>query len=100
MQLEVQRGNLIGIASELRSYDGPELLDSGHVNRVAAFGFRILSEGLWGVREWNYIFQFRTGSGPEYITCQYMVRFNDDVVTNGLYWNKPECAALVNLAKN
>ncbi|NDZ13479.1 hypothetical protein C7T35_11700 [Variovorax sp. WS11] len=50
------------------------------------------SEGLRGVRTWNYIFHFRTGSGPEYVTCQYMVRFNDDVLTSGMYWNKPECA--------
>lgn len=50
------------------------------------------SEGLGGVPTWNYIFHFRTGSGPEYITCQYMVRFNDDVLTSGMYWNKPECA--------
>jgi OOP family OmpA-OmpF porin len=53
------------------------------------------SEGLSGVRTWNYIFHFRTGIGPEYITCQYMVRFNDDVLTSGMYWNRPECAQRV-----
>ncbi|MGK6310779.1 outer membrane protein assembly factor BamE [Variovorax sp. DT-64] len=53
------------------------------------------SEGLAGVRTWNYIFHFNTGSGPEYITCQYMVRFNDDVLTSGMYWSKPECAQRV-----
>lgn len=54
------------------------------------------SEGLGGVREWNYIFHFRTGKGAEFITCQYMVRFNDDVLTNGMYWKNPDCALLVN----
>ncbi|MDM0055384.1 OmpA family protein [Variovorax fucosicus] len=54
------------------------------------------TEGLGGVREWNYIFHFRTGKGPEYVTCQYMVRFNKDVLTSGMYWKNPECAALVN----
>ena len=53
------------------------------------------SEGMFGVREWNYIFHFRTGKGPEYITCQYMVRFNPDVLTTGMYWKNPACAALV-----
>ena len=53
------------------------------------------SEGLGGVREWNYIFHFRTGKGPEYVTCQYMVRFNKDVLTSGMYWKGPDCAMLV-----
>lgn len=57
--------------------------------------FPHFSEGLGGVREWNYIFHFRTGAGPEHITCQYMVRFNADVLTNGMYWKGPGCAALL-----
>jgi outer membrane protein assembly factor BamE (lipoprotein component of BamABCDE complex) len=58
-------------------------------------GFPHFSEGLGGVREWNYIFHFRTGAGPAYITCQYMVRFNADVLTNGMYWKGPGCADLL-----
>ena len=58
-------------------------------------GFPHFSEGLAGVREWNYIFHFRTGAGPAYITCQYMVRFNADVLTNGMYWKGPGCADLL-----
>ncbi|MDP9899513.1 OmpA family protein [Variovorax ginsengisoli] len=57
--------------------------------------FPHFSEGLGGVREWNYIFHFRTGRGPEYITCQYMVRFNADVLTNGMYWKGPGCTELL-----
>ncbi|RZL63896.1 MAG: outer membrane protein assembly factor BamE [Variovorax sp.] len=53
------------------------------------------SEGLFGVREWNYIFHFRTGKGPEFTTCQYMVRFNGDVLTNGVHWKTAACAALI-----
>lgn len=56
--------------------------------------FPHFSEGLGRVREWNYIFHFRTGPGPAYITCQYMVRFNADVLTNGMYWKGPGCADL------
>ncbi|WP_237726132.1 OmpA family protein [Variovorax sp. CF313] len=58
-------------------------------------GFPHFREGLGGVREWNYIFHFRTSAGPEYITCQYMVRFNADVLTNGMYWKGPGCADLL-----
>lgn len=56
-----------------------------------ALGFPHFSEGLWGVREWNYLFHFRTGAGPEFRTCQYMVRFNADALTEGLYWKDPAC---------
>jgi len=58
-------------------------------------GFPHFREGLGGVREWNYIFHFRTGAGPAYITCQYMVRFNADVLTHGMYWKGPGCADLL-----
>ena len=58
-------------------------------------GFPHFREGLGGVREWNYIFHFRTGVGPAYITCQYMVRFNADVLTHGMYWKGPGCADLL-----
>ncbi|MGM3371835.1 outer membrane protein assembly factor BamE, partial [Escherichia coli] len=26
------------------------------------------NEGMWGVREWNYLFNFRTAQGAEYFT--------------------------------
>jgi len=52
------------------------------------------SEGMFGVEEWNYIFHLRTGNGPEFITCQYMVRFDDSMLTTGVYWKSPECEAL------
>jgi outer membrane protein assembly factor BamE (lipoprotein component of BamABCDE complex) len=31
------------------------------------------NEGMWGVREWNYLFNFRTAQGAEYF-CQFQVR--------------------------
>ena len=45
-------------------------------------------------RAWNYIFHLRRGQGPAYITCQYMVRFDEEMLTTGAYWNRPECEAL------
>ena len=38
------------------------------------------SEGLFGVREWDYAFNFYTGKGNEYVTCQFKVKF--DLVEN------------------
>ena len=29
------------------------------------------SEGLFGPKEWDYLFNFRTGRGDEFVTCQY-----------------------------
>jgi len=54
------------------------------------------SEGLFGPREWNYIFNFRTGKGQEYITCQYMVHFDDDVRSQDFHWKGPNCEAMLN----
>ncbi|CAN5402316.1 hypothetical protein BH11PSE9_BH11PSE9_22430 [soil metagenome] len=59
-------------------------------------GWPHFSEGLGRDREWNYIFHFRTGIGAEFVTCQYMVRFNREVLTNGLYWRDPDCARWLN----
>ncbi|MDM0111521.1 OmpA family protein [Variovorax sp. J22R133] len=55
-------------------------------------GWPHFSEGLWGVREWNYIFHFRSGKGAEYVTCQYMVRFSKDELSTGGWWKDPACA--------
>lgn len=51
------------------------------------------SEGLVGDRTWNYIFHFRTGA--DVLRCQYMVRFNDDLLTDGVFWKGPRCADLL-----
>lgn len=49
------------------------------------------SEGLFGVQTWNYIFNFRTGAGDAFVTCQYQVGFKDGV-SNAFYWKEPACA--------
>jgi outer membrane protein OmpA-like peptidoglycan-associated protein len=50
------------------------------------------SAGMWGVREWDYIFNFRTGRGNEYITCQYKVLFDGNYRAESMYWREPACA--------
>ena len=52
------------------------------------------SEGFFGVRKWNYIFNFRTGKGNEYITCQYQVIYDSGTVQS-THWKEGECEALV-----
>lgn len=52
-------------------------------------------EGLGGDRAWNYVFHFRRGAGTDDLTCQYMVRFNDDLLTDGMFWKGAGCADLL-----
>src|SRR5699024_5713862 len=55
-------------------------------------GGRHFQEGFFGVHTWNYIFNFRTGSAPDdYVTCQYQVHFDGDMLTDGLYWRDSQC---------
>jgi len=55
-------------------------------------------EGLFGVSEWDYAFNFYTGKGNEYLTCQFKVKFDK---ADGSYrvasthWKDPGCAQLV-----
>ncbi|WP_211473616.1 OmpA family protein [Collimonas humicola] len=53
------------------------------------------SEGVFGVREWNYLFRLRGSKETEDVVCQYMVRFDGSVRVNGMYWRDPDCALLV-----
>ena len=48
-------------------------------------------EGPFGVKVWNYLFNFRTGKGNEYVTCQYQVRFVDGL-SSVLSWKDDACA--------
>lgn len=53
------------------------------------------NEGLWGVREWNYLFNFRGSVGATPIQCQFQVRFGDGGVSTGQSWKPESCAALL-----
>ena len=53
------------------------------------------NEGMWGVREWTYLFNFRTAQGAEYFTCQFQVRFDSKGIAQGGYWKPESCAAVL-----
>jgi len=61
----------------------------------ALLGTPHFNEGMWGVRSWNYLFNFRTPGGGEYFTCQFQVRFDGKGIAQGGYWKPQSCAALV-----
>ena len=58
-------------------------------------GYPHFSEGVWGVREWNYVFNFRKADSDEVTVCQYKVLFDDDKVARSFYWKPESCAALL-----
>lgn len=54
------------------------------------------NEGMFGVKEWNYIFNFYTDTVPEgYMTCQYQVGFDENVLVERTHWKTPACANLL-----
>lgn len=53
------------------------------------------SEGIFGVREWDYAFNFYTGNGNQYITCQYKLLFDRDMRVESTHWRDAQCPALL-----
>ncbi|MCC7633897.1 OmpA family protein [Stenotrophomonas rhizophila] len=53
------------------------------------------SEGMWGVREWNYLFNFRSSPGGDYFTCQFQVQFDGKGIAQAGYWKPQACAAVL-----
>ncbi|MGJ7493316.1 OmpA family protein [Variovorax sp. ZT4R33] len=54
------------------------------------------SEGMGAVREWDYIFHFRTPTGVK--TCQYKAIFDKNVVAQTFHWLPTDCADVLKSA--
>lgn len=50
------------------------------------------SEGLIGVREWDYILRFPAGEGG-LLDCQLQIRFDEGSKAQGTHWQTESCAA-------
>ncbi|UBU47630.1 OmpA family protein [Cobetia amphilecti] len=54
------------------------------------------SEGFFGVREWNYVFNLYTPEkSGDYITCQYQVEFDEVMALEATRWRDTQCSALL-----
>jgi outer membrane protein OmpA-like peptidoglycan-associated protein len=62
-------------------------------------GYPHFSEGVWGVHEWNYLFNFRRPGSDEVTVCQYKVLFDDERIARSFYWKPESCASLLDEAK-
>lgn len=47
-------------------------------------------EGLFGVREWNYVFNYRDDQN-EHQVCQFQIHFDDDMLVHAFYWSDEAC---------
>lgn len=51
--------------------------------------------GMFDVKEWDYLFNFRTGKGDDSVSCQYKVLFDDNYLARSFHWKDPACAAFL-----
>jgi OOP family OmpA-OmpF porin len=58
----------------------------------ALIGRPHFAEGMTAVREWDYIFNFRSGNGVT--TCQYKVIFDRNYKAQSFHWLPEFCAKL------
>lgn len=47
-------------------------------------------EGVFGVKVWNYIFNFRQNG--DVVSCQYQVQYDQNKLVRETYWKDPACA--------
>ena len=58
----------------------------------ALIGYPHFHEGVWSVREWNYLFHFRDPGTDAVTTCEFKVLFDEQKLARGFYWNPESCA--------
>lgn len=61
----------------------------------ALLGTPHFNEGMWGVREWNYLFNLRAAPGASAVRCQFQVQFDAAGVATGHAWQPTSCGALL-----
>jgi outer membrane protein OmpA-like peptidoglycan-associated protein len=58
-------------------------------------GYPHFDEGIWAVREWNYVFNFRDADSDQVTVCQYKILFGQDKLARSFYWKPEDCARFV-----
>lgn len=57
-----------------------------------ALGPPHFDEGLWNVREWDYLFNLRASDG-QVARCQFKIVFDKDMIARGLHALPANCAS-------
>lgn len=76
--------------------DSLRLVHAGQTkNQVAALlGYPHFSEGVFAVREWNYVFHFHTKDNADMV-CQYKALFDEHMIAQSFHWKPESCADLL-----
>ena len=61
---------------------------------IALIGAPHFNEGFAGVREWNYLFNFRKEDAVA--QCEYKILFDDNKLARSFYWHPESCAGFLN----
>ncbi|MFK2889989.1 OmpA family protein [Dyella flagellata] len=69
-------------------------LNKQQISRL--IGWPHFEEGVWGVREWNYVFNFRDADSGQVSVCQFKILFDHDKLARSFYWKPDECARYMN----
>jgi outer membrane protein OmpA-like peptidoglycan-associated protein len=61
-------------------------------NIYALLGRPHFNEGMWSVREWDYIFNFHKANDTAVEVCQYKVIYTANLLLQSTYWMPESCA--------
>lgn len=59
----------------------------------ALLGAPHFAEGFFRVKEWDYLFHFRTDAGVK--TCQFKILFDREYISRSQHWQPADCAELL-----
>jgi outer membrane protein OmpA-like peptidoglycan-associated protein len=62
---------------------------------IGLIGAPHFNEGLFKVREWDYLFNLRAHHGGATTVCQYKILFDEQQLARSFYWRPESCAALL-----
>jgi len=55
-------------------------------------GYPHFEEGIWAVREWNYVFNFRDAASGQVTVCQFKILFDQQKLARSFYWKPEDCS--------
>ena len=62
---------------------------------TALIGTPHFNEGIAGVREWNYLFNFHKDGTGTVSQCEYKILFDQQKLARSFYWQPASCAAIL-----